>query len=237
MVEHLIRMMRPVCVIIPVILLAACRAEPVAKYPTPLESLGAELRAPTRDYVIAPSDELEIRFFHTPELNVLLPVRPDGYISLPFAHELRAAGRTPAQLREELVRRYEQELEEPEIAVIVRSFGAYRVHVGGEVESPGVFPLIGTTTVLQSILEAGGFLPTARPTEVLVIRRTPDSHIVIPVNLTEAIDGSDTTQNIVLAPYDAVFVPTSPIADINTWVDQYIRRNIPVSFSVRPDLQ
>ena len=40
-------------------------------------------------------------------------------------------------------------------------------------------------------------------------------------------------QNIRLQPYDAVYVPNSTIADINTWVDLYIRKNIPFNFGVR----
>jgi len=32
--------------------------------------------------------------------------------------------------------------------------------------------------------------------------------------------------------YDIVFVPRSTIANVNVWVDQYIRKNIPVSLGV-----
>jgi hypothetical protein len=34
-----------------------------------------------------------------------------------------------------------------------------------------------------------------------------------------------------------VYVPSSRIADVNKWVDQYIRQNIPISFSYRLDTQ
>jgi len=33
-------------------------------------------------------------------------------------------------------------------------------------------------------------------------------------------------QDIVLAPYDIVFVPKSPIGNAATWVDLYLRRTI-----------
>ena len=75
-------------------------------------------------------------------------------------------------MRRELVDRCSQELAEPEIAVIVRSFTGYRVHVGGEVDKPG-----GSSsppcTVLQAVFQAGGFLPSASPA-VLVVRREQD---------------------------------------------------------------
>ena len=181
-------------------------------------------------YRIQPGDELEIRFFHTPEQNVILPVRPDGFISLPLVYELSVAGRTVEEVRTELVERCSDELAHPEIAIIVRSFARYRVHVGGEVDRPGVLELSGPRTVLQAVFEAGGFLPTASPADVLVVRLGPEgSHELVAANLAQVLRGEDDSGNFTLRPYDVVFVPTSTIADVNKWVDQYIRKNIPVS--------
>jgi protein involved in polysaccharide export with SLBB domain len=207
----------------------------VAKNPTPVHQVIAETPATPPPYIIGPGDELEVVFFHTPELNLQTPVRPDGYISVPLAHDVRAAGRTPEELRTVLAQAYTRELRSPEIAVVIRGFAAYKIHVGGEVENPGVYPLIGAMTVLDAILGAGVITRTARLDEIIVIR--PDaatrSYKVVPVNIKTVIDGTDTAQNIALGPFDAVFVPTSPIADVNTFVDLYIRQNIPVDISLR----
>src|SRR5262245_20964980 len=123
---------------------------------------------PDQPYRLQPGDELEIRYFHTPEQNLTLPVRPDGFISLPLIPELRAAGRTVEDLRREVVQLSSQELASPEIAVIVRSFASYLVHVGGEVQRPGLLKLNGPHTVLEAVLEAGGLLPSADTQDVLV---------------------------------------------------------------------
>jgi protein involved in polysaccharide export with SLBB domain len=104
--------------------------------------------------------------------------------------------------------------------------------VDGEVTKSGMVTLVGFTTVLQAISQAGGVKDTARTTEVIVIRRGADNKpLVIPVNLDKAIDGTDMGQDIVLRPFDIVYVPKSPIANVNKWVDQYIRKNIPISIS------
>jgi protein involved in polysaccharide export with SLBB domain len=214
------------------ILLGACSS---VRNPTPVSSLPPTTM--TTRYVISTGDELEVRFFHTPELNVVLPVRPDGYISLPLAQEVVAAGKTPQELRDELITRYERELQRPEIAVIARTFAAHRVHVGGEVDRPGVLQLAGRMTVLDAVMATGGYLRTARLDEVLVIRATPQgSYAVVPVNLHRVLDGTDPTQNIALAPYDAVFVPRSVIAGLNDFVQMYIKNMIPVDFAVRYNL-
>jgi protein involved in polysaccharide export with SLBB domain len=167
---------------------------------------------------------------------VIVPVRPDGFISVPLANEVRAAGMTAEELRTAITASLDQSLRSPEITVIVRSFTAYKIHVGGEVKAPGVFELAGDRTVLQAVFEAGGFLPSASLADVLVIRpKGEGSFAVIPLDLEAVLEARDTRQNILLQPYDAVFVPRSAIANVNKWVDQYLRQNLP--FSVGWELQ
>ena len=204
---------------------------------TPLDiHLSAPAQEETR-YVIQPGDELEIRLFHTPEQNVILPVRPDGYISIPLANEVRAAGRTPDELRVELQAAMARELKDPEVAVIVRTFTAYKVHVGGLVEAPGVFELNGARTALQAIFEAGGFRLSASPEDAFVIRRAPEGgYILVPINLEQALTGEDLTQNLMLRPFDAIYVPRAPIANLNRWIELYVRRNLPFDLNGRVDI-
>lgn len=221
-------------------LFAACASERPRLGPIPsgqpdvrAESSAVAAAAP---YRLQAGDELEIRFFHTPEQNVTLPVRPDGFISLPLVYELRAAGRTVEEFRRELIERCSSELADPEIAVIVRTFTGYSVHVGGAVDSPGVLELTGTRTVLQAVFEAGGFLPTASPSDVLVVRREDDgSYELVMADLAAVLTGKNALGNFPLRAFDVVYVPTTRIADVNKWVDQYLRLNIPITFSYRLD--
>jgi protein involved in polysaccharide export with SLBB domain len=204
--------------------------------------LGAGLVPPEagRPYRIQPGDQLEIRFFHTPEQNITLPVRPDGIISLPLVHELEVAGRTVEEVRLALVERCSQELAEPEIAVIVRAFSGYLVHVGGEVNRPGVLQLAGPRTVLQAVFEAGGFLPSASPADVLVVRLAEQGNYeLVAADLASVLTGESASGNFTLRPFDVVYVPPSTIADVNTWVDQYLRKNLPfnmgLTYRLNPD--
>ena len=219
------------CSLLTCVALTAC--ESVVQQPTRLDS--AEYLATTAPakYLIRPGDQLEVRFFHTPDLNATFPVRPDGYISLPYAREVQAAGKTPEEVATILTERYGQELRDPEIAVLVLLPANAKIHVGGRVREPGVFPLTGSMTVLQSLFEAGGFEAQARLDEVVVIRQSLDnSFMVIPVNLRTVLDGTDVSQNIALQPFDMGVVPNSPIAEVNNWVDLYVRQNIPINFGV-----
>jgi polysaccharide export outer membrane protein len=160
-------------------------------------------------------------------------VRPDGRISLQLVHEVQAAGLTPEQLRQVLQIKYGTHISQPEIAVLVRSFTAQKVFVDGEVAKPGLIPLTGQMTVLQSLAMAGGLKETARTYEIILIRRGSENRPVsMLVNVEKAIDGSDPSQDLSLLPADIVYVPKSPIANVNLWVDQYIRKNIPIPFGL-----
>ena len=194
---------------------------------SPASSLAA---SPMPEYRIQPGDQLDIKFYYHPELNESLTVRPDGKISLQLIHEVPASGLTPEELRGLLKTKYEPQINQPEVTIILRSFTAQKVYVDGEVAKPGLIPLTDRMTILQSIASAGGLKDTARINEIILIRRGKENRPTsMLVNVEKAIDGSDLSQDLDLMPADIVYVPRSPIANVNLWIDQYIRKNIPVS--------
>jgi polysaccharide export outer membrane protein len=212
-------------------ILFACTS--VVQNPTPLhyQTTQANLNS-EQEYKIQIGDQLDIKFYYHPDLNEQVTVRPDGRISLQLVHEIIATGLTPAELTDFLTKKYAPELKKPEITVIVRSFAAYKIYVDGEVTKPGMVSLIGFTTVLQAISQAGGMKDTARKGEVVIIRRGEfNKPLAFQVNLRKVIDSTDMNQDIALQPSDIVYVPKLAIANVNVWVDQYIRRNIPIGIS------
>ena len=191
-------------------------------------------------YRIGRGDMLEIKFRHNEELNEEVTVRPDGRISMQVAHDVDVVGKTPAKLSALLTKICSSELSNPEITVIVRSFSAQRAYVNGEVFRPCMVPLNGSVTVLQAVAEAGGFKETARLNEVVLIRRTADgSPVAASLDLLSVIRGNDLRQDVELQPYDVIYVPRTPIANLNLWVDQYLRKIMPLplnfSFGYRLD--
>lgn len=226
---------KPVSIIVALYFLTLAGCASVVSHPVTVDTLPAsESRVDKQDYLeknylIAPGNLLGIKFFHTPDLNEEVAVRPDGKISLQLIHDIMAAGLTPEQLTAKLKKAYRRQLRNPEIAVIVRSL-ANQVYVDGEVGNPGMLTLEGPTTVMQAIASAGGITDRSKMKEVIVIRRRPEKTIVITANLDAVIRGKDTRQDISLLPSDIVYVPLTPIANVNVWVDQYIRKNIPLPF-------
>ncbi len=214
-----------------VLALTACA--PVVRNQVPVDSLAQYMAPAANEYRIQAGDQLEVKFFYNPELNEQVIVRPDGRISLQLANDIMVAGLTPAALTDLLTKRYSTEIQKPEITVIVRTFTSQRVFVDGEVNKAGLVALAEPMTVLQSISQAGGIKDTAMLNGVILIRRTPDNKLVaMQLNLEHALDNTDMSQDINLAPNDIVYVPKTTIANIDVWVDQYIRRLLPFGTSL-----
>ena len=183
----------------------------------------------TAPYRIEAGDSLQVRFYRNPELDQLVTVRPDGYVSLPFVDDVKVVGKTPGEVDTDLTQRYRGELAVPDVSVIVTAFGGQRIYVGGEVGSEGVHPLPGGLTLYQAIDQAGGFLDTAHRRQVIVIRRgadgKPTGHSI---DLRQVEHGTEPEKDILLQPYDVVYVPKSKIANINLFIQQYIRGLLPI---------
>jgi len=176
---------------------------------------------------LAPGDVVEVKFFYTPELNESQTVRPDGYIALQLVGEVKVQGKSPSELRDELLRLYEPHLKDPEVAVIIRSFYNRRVYVGGQVMTPGIVEMPGKMTVLEAIMRAGGFdLREAEVRNVVVIRHKDGQRYGYSVNLKSALAGNETEQ-FFLEPKDIVYVPRTEIAKLGQWIDQHINKIIP----------
>ena len=115
-------------------------------------------------------DVLSITIPGAIELNTQQKIRRDGMITLPLIGEVKAVGKMPLQLEEELVALYDTQLVSKEVTVSVLE-SSYQVSVSGAVLNPGPIRPNQRVTVLEAIMEAGGFDPnTANLNKVKVTR-------------------------------------------------------------------
>ena len=192
------------------------RAEAPEFYAQPVEA----------EYRIQVSDVLTIRSYYDPTLDQEVTVRPDGRVSLLFMGDVAVAGKTPTELSDEIVKAYQRVVDTPEITVSVKDMGGLGVFLGGEVRTPSVQPVRGPVTVMESVIMAGGFLPTAAMSDVLLIRKDDDGELEV-----FKLDAQKILANEAPDPYvhrrDIVYVPKTPIAKADQFVEQYINSIIP----------
>ncbi|HUA69015.1 MAG TPA: polysaccharide biosynthesis/export family protein [Candidatus Saccharimonadales bacterium] len=127
-------------------------------------------------------------------------VKEDGNISLPLIGNVQAVNETVGQLEQTI-----HDLYVPKyyvrLTVTVKPSTDRVFYVGGEVNHPGVFQYLGTTTVTKAIQTAGDLDPYSSHT-VWLIR--PNSKPV-KVNYDQAL--KDPTKDLQVYPGDQINVP------------------------------
>jgi protein involved in polysaccharide export with SLBB domain len=185
--------------------------------------------ASTSPYRVQVNDVLEFLFFKNTELNQTRTVGPDGEVSLQLVGVVRVAGRTVPEITAEVTTRYARELVQPQITVAIKEYSGLKVYVGGEINSPGIQVYRGGLSALQAIVAAGGFKTTASLKSVVLIRKCEGGRPVgSRVDLSRVLKHAEFERDVALAPSDIVFVPRSGIANVNLFVEQWFRNNIPI---------
>lgn len=161
------------------------------------------------EYVLGPSDILKVTVWHSPDLSTDATVRPDGTISLPLIGDLHAAGRTPGQLRAEIVQRLGTYLkdEAANVTVAVTGINSYRFVVSGNVERAGVYAANHFVTVSEALALAGGPNRFASPEGTLIIRGEGAALRRIPIDYIGITSGTRPQEDLPLLPGDRVYVP------------------------------
>ena len=178
------------------------------------------------EYVLYPGDEIEIATPTAVELTRTQRIGPDGRVSLPLVGQIMAADRTIAEVEADAAAAFASQLRRPVVEITLKTAGPIRVWVDGEVRTPGVIEMTGDLDAYQAVVQAGGYLPTARQDEVALIRRGPGG-----VRMMRAMDLRARRGEVVaLRRGDIIFVPRSNLGEVANFVTLF-RNALPVGFS------
>ena len=158
-------------------------------------------------YVIGPSDELSISVWKEPDLTRVIPVRPDGKISMPLLNDVQAAGQTAMQLSAAITEKLSKFMTEPQVTVVVTAINSQRIYILGSVGRAGAYPMLPNMTVLQAISSAGGLSQFAKEKNIYILRTENGHQSRFPFNYQQVLRGQKVEQNILLQPGDTIVVP------------------------------
>lgn len=160
------------------------------------------------DYQVGVDDVLNINVWKEPDLCRVIPVRPDGKITLPLIGDIQATGKTPIALQQEIHDRLTSFMSVPEVTVIVQEVKSMKFNIVGQVAKPGSYPLSEPTTVLDAIAQAGGLGVYAKSSNIYVLRTRPDgSAVKLPFHYKQVLKGANSAENVRLESRDTVVVP------------------------------
>lgn len=177
--------------------------------PTAPCAVGCETRPPDRiseQFRIGPEDVLDVSVWGDEQISRIVPVRPDGRISLPLLNDVQAAGLTPAQLGHVLTELLSKHLTDPRVSVIVQEVHSFKVSVIGEVKTPGRYELRSQATVLDVLAQAGGFTEYASRSRILILRANGQTLERIPFDYQRFVSAEEHQQGFYMQPGDIVVV-------------------------------
>jgi polysaccharide biosynthesis/export protein len=176
----------------------------------------------TSRYRLCASDVIALTFAQTPEFNETVNVQPDGYVSLIGVPDVRLEGMTSQESIAAIKAAYEPILHEPRVTLELKDFNKPYFIVGGHVFKPGKFDLRGSTTATEAVAMAGGFMESAKHSQVLLFRRVNDSWIEVKnLDLKHILQGHDVNEDPELKPGDMLYVPQNFISKIKKFIPNY----------------
>ena len=170
-------------------------------------------------YEIHAGDSFEINFELSPEFNQTVTVQPDGFVTLRGVGDVKVDGQTVPQLTRTLQTVYAKILHDPLISVILKDFEKPYFIAVGQIGRPGKYDLRGTVTLTEAIAMAGGFLDTAKHSQVLLFRRVSDQWLEAKlINVKKMEKSGKLLEDPYLHSGDMLFVPKNAFSKFSRFI-------------------
>lgn len=137
--------------------------------PAPMQS---DIDNVVRAYPVAPFDTLKIDVFGVPELsNRVVRVDANGQIGFPLIGIIEVAGMSPSEISTMIESRLRgRYIRDPQVTTNVESTETRTVTVYGQVQQPGVYPVVGKSSLIKTIAVARGLAEFGNARDVVVFR-------------------------------------------------------------------
>jgi protein involved in polysaccharide export with SLBB domain len=104
------------------------------------------------DYRLHAGDKLDVSVWKETELQKpAIVIAPDGHFSFPLAGQITAAGRTVAEVRQEIETKLAKYMPDPVVTVGITDVAGNVAYVIGQVTKPGSFVMNPRINVLQAL--------------------------------------------------------------------------------------
>src|SRR5580704_5173886 len=134
---------------------------------SPAEQQALIESAATTSPTLHPGEKIRVIVFGEDRLSGEYEIDPAGFVSLPLAGTIKAAGLSKQQLERDLSKKFSGEyLRNPKVTVDVTSFRPF--YILGEVTKAGEYPFKSGLNVMSAIAIAGGTTYRANRSTVLI---------------------------------------------------------------------
>lgn len=154
--------------------------------------------------LIGGGDLLQVTVYGT-DFDRQVRVSDGGDISLPLLGTIKVAGLTIQQAEQLVSRKLEDKgfFNNPQVSILDREYATQGISVLGEVQKPGIYPLVGARTLFDAISAAGGTTDKAGNSVTITHRNHADTPESVPLSY---VGESSVHSNVHLLPGDTVVV-------------------------------
>lgn len=180
------------------------RPEAPSSTPQPAFVAAGSVDSP-RDLLIGAGDLLEVSLYGMPDFKTDVRVNSGGEISLPMLGTVAVAGLSVEQAEMLIAHKLTEKnlFNDPHVTVFEKEYATQGISMLGEVQKPGIYPLLGSRKLYDAISAAGGTTPKAGR-YVLITRRNDPQHSVRVPLMTGAPQSME--NNVTVEPGDTVLV-------------------------------
>jgi len=148
-------------------MLSGCESTPSIGQATPAEEQALIRSAATTSPQLQPGDKIKVTVFGEDRLSGEYEIDSAGYVSLPLAGTIKAAGLSKPEMEQALAKKFNSEyLRNPKVTVDIASFRPF--YILGEVAKPGEYPYKNGLNVMSAMALAGGATYRAKQSTVQI---------------------------------------------------------------------
>lgn len=217
MIRNLRHAIGYVLVIVLALFTGGCATEPVRtvvreKTPAAPQATVPALKKSAR---LGPGDQVDVFVWGYSDFSRRATVNFNGALPYPVLGEIPVAGKSVSQVEQELRAALTDYIKEPVVRVSIATLRPQKVHVLGELRSPGVYALSNpNTTIAEVVGMAGGMTVDSRQSGLVVVRNTDTQVEIHTVDFRQVAREGNTAANLILADGDIVYVPREYLANI-----------------------
>jgi polysaccharide export outer membrane protein len=182
---------RVFCCVAVVLTLAGCSQGPTS-FASSYEN--AQARLPVRGalgpYALGPNDQLRVQVYNEATITGDYVVDGGGFLAIPVAGRIKAAGLTPEQLERRITSKLNGGiLKDARVTVQVTNYAPF--YIRGEVKKPGEFPYKPGLTLGDAVALAGGYTYRADESKAFVRPAGTGAEITRPLDVDPSIAPGD----------------------------------------------
>lgn len=177
----------------------------------PSVKLGAPRNAASPpELLIGAGDLIEVTLYGVPDFKTDVRISSDGQASLPMLGPISLGGLSVEQASQRIEQQLKQKnlFNDPHVTVFEKEYATQGISVLGEVQKPGIYPMLGSRNLYDALSIAGGTTPKAGSYVLITHRTDPQHSIRVPLSTGAPQSMHD---NVNVQPGDTILVSKAGI--------------------------